>query len=100
MRKNEDILSYEDDDIIVFNIEQETYFQQFENNPFKKQLPFQDDDFEALKKAKKPDFSFKSSLGQGAFGTVFLATLKKNTQEHNKNNVYAIKSFFKHKMIL
>ena len=62
-------------------------FSNLKNNPFKKQLPFQDDDFEALKKAKKPDFSFKSSLGQGAFGTVFLATLKKNTQEHNKNNM-------------
>jgi len=98
MKKNEDILCFEEDSMIIFNVEQQTYFQQFENNPFEKNKAYQDEDFVALKKAKKKDFAFISTLGKGAFGTVFLAKMK-NADEKNKNNVYAIKSFFKHEMI-
>jgi len=55
-----------------FKVKQKTYFQQFENNPFDRNKKYVPDDRTALEQAGLKSFKFKTVLGEGAFGKVFL----------------------------
>ena len=89
MPKFEIVSCQEDGVVTVFKLRQLTYFQQFENNPFDRNKKYVKDDTTVLEQAGLKDFDFKTVLGEGAFGKVFLAQFKES------GNFYAIKAFRK-----